>query len=588
MSITRKSKTGAAIITGAIVGTALIAGFSINRIRVGGQLHHQNQQISDFVADILPPPEYVIEPYLEATLLLAEPGELDVHRARLAKLEQDFATREAYWQTADLDEGLKKGLLEGSNQSAKAFWKELDAGFVPAIARHDSDAANQSYARLTQLYTTHRGQIDALTLEATKRQQDLQTSSSTSLTIILALLAVLAASVIGLVQWAVRALDRMALRPLANTAQVMEAMAAGDLDIGKTETHREDEIGAMTRAIEVFRATALEQRAAAFEQANVVSAITTGLMELTDGNLAYRIEQKLPHDYELLRESFNQSMAALAEVISGVMQTAQQVNTGAAEIRSASDDLARRNEQHAHVLEKAVASLETVTSTIRASAESAQGVREAVGAAHSEAAQGGEVVVRATDAMAAIERSSAEISQIISVIDGIAFQTNLLALNAGVEAARAGESGKGFAVVANEVRALAQRSADAARDIKALIGSSSTQVAEGVGLVHETGELLNAIVSRVGEISTQIDQIASGTVVQADHLAEVNADIGAMDAITQQNSAMSEEATAAARSLAEEAKDMESRIRHFRTGLATAETHSLFRNRHSAAARSPA
>ena len=363
-----------------------------------------------------------------------------------------------------------------------------------------------------------------------------------------------------------RAQDRMVLRPLAAIAEMMDTMASGNLDTEPTDEHRDDEIGRMARALAVLRAQALEQRAAAFEQAGVVSAITTGLLELTDGNLAYRIKDPLPSDYEMLRESFNESLATLASLISGVAQSARQVNAGAGEIRSASDDLARRNEHHAHTLEKAVASLEAVTTIIGQSAQSAQDVQKAVGAAHGEAAHGGDVVSRATEAMAAIERSSAEITQIINVIDGIAFQTNLLALNAGVEAARAGESGKGFAVVANEVRALAQRSAEAAKDIKALIGTSSAQVSTGVALVNETGDLLHTIVTRVGEISIQIDQIAAGTVTQASNLAAVNSDIGAMDTITQQNSAMSEQATAAARSLAEEAGEMEARVRHFRTG----------------------
>jgi methyl-accepting chemotaxis protein len=192
-------------------------------------------------------------------------------------------------------------------------------------------------------------------------------------------------------------------------------------------------------------------------------------------------------------------------------------------------------------------------------------VQRAIAEAHREATEGGVVVSRATQAMAAIENSAQEISQIINVIDGIAFQTNLLALNAGVEAARAGDAGKGFAVVANEVRALAQRSAEAAKDIKVLITASGGQVANGVELVGETGKLLDKIVSSVGDVTTLVSSIADSASRQAVSLQEVNASVSEMDRMTQQNAAMVEQSTAAARSLAGEAEDLTRMVSRFST-----------------------
>ena len=564
MTITRNSQIGASILVAAIVITVVAAAFGINQIRFGGPLHHRNQQVSDYIADILPPPEYAVEPFLEASLLLQNPQDLSAHRAKLQQFERDYRNRTAYWQASDLEDDLKQALHTKANASADAFWQALKSDFLPAIERGDHDGAQAAYARLTKIYNTHRADIDSLTAQAIQRQTELTQSSSTTLTITLAVLTALAGVIVALVLWAVRALQTMALTPLAHTASVMSAMADGDLDVGRQSHHRDDEIGEMTRAIEVFRAAALAQRAAAIAQQEVVTALSQGLDELGEGNLTYRIDQALPADYESLRQTFNQALAKLGDVISGVTNTARHVNSGASEIRSASDDLANRNEHHATNLEEALAALDQVGAIIQDSVTTALDVKKSVNEAHGEAEAGGAVVARATAAMAAIERSAQEITQITNVIDGIAFQTNLLALNAGVEAARAGDSGKGFAVVANEVRALAQRSADAAKDIKALITTSTTQVTQGVALVHETGTLLHKIVERVREITEDIGGIASSAQMQAGNLAMVNNAVSQMDSISQHNAAMSEQTNAAARSLAQEAQTLETLVSHFR------------------------
>jgi methyl-accepting chemotaxis protein len=245
------------------------------------------------------------------------------------------------------------------------------------------------------------------------------------------------------------------------------------------------------------------------------------------------------------------------------------VRAGAAEINTASDDLARRAERTAASLEESAAALDEITAAVRKSAEGANAARDAVMAAKAGAEASAKVVDDTVEAMVTIEGSSRQISTIIGVIDEIAFQTNLLALNAGVEAARAGDAGRGFAVVATEVRALAQRSADAAKEIKTLISSSGRQVEAGVKLVGETGKALGRIVAQVNQLNALVTDIAASAQEQATALAEVNTAVNQMDQVTQQNAAMVEQSTAASHSLAGEAAELARLVGQFNLGEGT-------------------
>ncbi|WP_246021812.1 methyl-accepting chemotaxis protein [Alteraurantiacibacter aquimixticola] len=354
-------------------------------------------------------------------------------------------------------------------------------------------------------------------------------------------------------------------RPYVNTVLRMEALAAGDTSSTIEYTDYKDCVGRMTTAMAVFRDNAIKVDKAAKSQQTVVDNLSDGLSRLSGGDLSVRIETAFDPEYEGLRTSFNRSVSHLSEMIGKVRASANSVSTGANEIRAASDDLALRNEQQAASLEETAAAMSQVTDLVRKSADNAAEAQGSMVETHRQATDGGEVVQKAVAAMAGIEKSSQEITQIIDVIDGIAFQTNLLALNAGVEAARAGDAGKGFAVVANEVRALAQRSADAAHDIKELINSSTQHVGQGVDLVGETGQLLEAIVSRIGNVNAQVKDIAEMAATQASSLQQVNASVSDMDRMTQQNAAMVEESTAASRSLADEAGELGRLVEQFRT-----------------------
>nr|WP_245198856.1 methyl-accepting chemotaxis protein [Jiella mangrovi] len=290
--------------------------------------------------------------------------------------------------------------------------------------------------------------------------------------------------------------------------------------------------------------------------------ISQGLDRLADGELTTRLAadlQCVPH----VGQRFDRLAVNLEQTFSSLHIANASLATGLSEIFEATDDLARRTEQQAANLEQTVAAIGDVSHAVAETADGARKAEQAANTARETAGQGGEIVGKAIGAMSAIEQSSQKIVKIIGVIDEIAFQTNLLALNAGVEAARAGEAGRGFAVVAQEVRGLAQRSADAAKEIKQLINASNGQVKEGVSLVTASGESLGGIVERVAEVSQLVEEIAKRAQDQAANLKEVSSAAEQMDKTTQQNAAMVEETTAAAQQLKAENETLAVLIRSF-------------------------
>jgi len=360
-------------------------------------------------------------------------------------------------------------------------------------------------------------------------------------------------------------LVRAIATPLGSVTQVLGELGKGNLSVTVTASDRRDEVGALTIATQNLRDQLFAAERAKEEQADViVASIGAGLSQLAEGDLTARIDANLAGKFAPLKQDFNRALEALQTAMAKVARATSGIHTGSNEIRQASDDLSRRTEQQAASLEETAAAMNQITATVKQTASDAGQANNQVAAARSDAEESRKIVRKAVEAMGGIERSSSEISEIISVIDGIAFQTNLLALNAGVEAARAGDAGKGFAVVASEVRALAQRSAEAAKDVKDRITASSEQVEAGVEMVGETGKALERIIGRITGISELVEGIAHGADQQSAGLTQVNTAVTEMDGVTQQNAAMVEEATAAARSLAGEADELAQQIGRFK------------------------
>jgi methyl-accepting chemotaxis protein len=453
-----------------------------------------------------------------------------------------------------------------------------------AQAEYLSDCS-QSFVQLTNDMQDERGALQQVS------QQDraaIQTTTSNTITLTFALiLAGLVAIMLGGF-FAVRAWIVMPVKVLQN---VMGRLSRGDLKTSVIGTERKDEIGGMARAVQVFKDAGIEkqrleadavaqraaaeqerqsveaERAAAAEQQEfVVHSVAEGLEKLSSGDLLFRLTAVFSSEYEKLRGDFNAAMEKLQGTMQSIATNTQGVRSGAEEITQASDDLSRRTEQQAASLEETAAALDQITATVRRTAEVANEARNLVSTSKEDAERSGEVVRQTVGAMDGIETSSKQIANIIGVIDEIAFQTNLLALNAGVEAARAGDAGRGFAVVATEVRALAQRSADAAKEIKALISASTQQVDVGVKLVSETGQALERIVTQVGQLNSLVTELAASAKEQSTGLGEVNAAVNQMDQVTQQNAAMVEQATAASHGLSGEAQELARLVGQFRIG----------------------
>jgi len=394
---------------------------------------------------------------------------------------------------------------------------------------------------------------------------------------------------IGVLVFALWTLTQRVTAPLAAMTAAMRRLAAGDHGVEVPSADQRDETGQMAQAVLTFRHAAVEklrleadaeeqrrtadverrkveaERAVVAEQQSaVVASLAKGLEHLAKGALVYRALEPLAPEYGKLQADFNAAMEELQGAMRLVSASTQTIGSGARDLSQAADSLSRRTEQQAASLEETAAALDEITAIVRRTAEGAVQARDVVEGARADAERSGQVVREAAEAMAQIEQSSDQIGRIIGVIDEIAFQTNLLALNAGVEAARAGDAGRGFAVVASEVRALAQRSADAAREIKGLIAASSRQVGAGVQIVAETGAALERIAGQVTQINGVVAEIAASAQEQAVGLDQVNTAVNQMDQVTQQNAAMVEETTAACDALRVETETLTTLIGRFR------------------------
>lgn len=555
--------------------------YSFDRLKVNGPVYDELHLGQDFIADIMPPPLFLMEPFLIAleTASGAENPEQNIRRIIMAR--QSYAKSMRRWEFSGLPPEILNGLRKQIKPSADAFWTEMNEVFIPAVKSKNKIVMSRSLKRLKGTYENQRQAILDITELSEAYMEDREAKAVATADKLTLFTAVMSGSAFILLVAGLYVFRRRAVLPLAQFGTYMNRLAQGDYDTPVPYANRKDEIGEMAGAVAVFREAGLEkirieeearkqqaqleeersarlasQIAQAENLQRVISDLGAGLDRLSKFNIRYTLDVPFQPEFEQLRSDFNKSLAVFQETMSQVLDKARQIESNASALQQSSDQLAKRTEQQAAALEETAAALQEVTSNIRSSAQRTSSTREKTRNARQSVEKSTRVVQDAVEAMRRIEEASSSIASITDVIDQIAFQTNLLALNAGVEAARAGEAGKGFAVVAQEVRDLAQRSAAAAKQINGLIEQSGREVAAGVTLVRDTGGALGEIESSIASIAADVEAITSAAQEQASGLAEITQAVNQMDQLTQQNAGMVEETSAATHALSEEVSEL--------------------------------
>jgi methyl-accepting chemotaxis protein len=563
---------------------------ALERLKVNGPIYEQIVYGKDLIADILPPPLFVVESYMLSHEANDFPDLIDANLAKIATLKAAYDDRRAYWQTTRLPQALKDELNNEVLAKGDVFWSVMENDVIPALNTKTAGAATESIIELKTAFHDHQDAVEKLVANSDAFLKGEERNAASEIGAWTASAAAAALASFLLLLAGLYFFRRRAVLPIDGMKRYMSGLANGDYSEDVPYADRSDEIGQMAQAVVVFRTNSLERRDSqrreveareaevarerqlaserAEEEAerdDVIRSLTQALDELSRGNLSFRIDTRFSSAYEQLRATFNSSVDTLACSIDAVSGATSTLRHSSHDIAQAMNSLSQRTEQQAATIEQTSAALTEITSAVGSSSSQSQEASRMMSETSRAAVQCAGLMRDAIDAMQRIEGSSGQIGQIINVIDEIAFQTNLLALNAGVEAARAGEAGKGFAVVAQEVRELASRSANAAKEIKKLVTASSEQVGAGVALVNRTGEALTDIEAKVQQVGQLIEAVVTSSSEQSSAIGEINSSVHALDEVTQRNSSMATETNAACRGLGEQVQTLEEIVLRFRT-----------------------
>jgi len=504
---------------GAIITTSNLA---LNRLKVGGPLYDKIKLGNDLVADILPPPEYVIEAYLEVTLALSDPAAVAAHRDRLVQLKKDYDERRDYWTKSDLEPALKTMLVESSDADVRKFWTAVERDFLPALAAGNQAAAARSYADITRAYTAHRAVIDDIVKRTNDDNAATETEATASVKAFSIALWSVSALVVLIVGAGVLGVGIGVVRPITVMTGVMGRLADGSLDISIPSLERRDEVGAMAKAVQIFRDNARRVRDMEIEQ---VALKQRSEAERRDAM------RRVAGDFE----------ATIGEIVKVVWSASTEIEDAAATLTTSAESTQALS---ATVAAASSQSSTNVTSAAAASEEMAASVNE-IGRQVEEAQKIARSAVdqaeRTNQRVATLSQAATRIGEVVKMINEVAEQTNLLALNATNEAARAGEAGRGFAVVASEVKALAAQTAKATDEIASQITQMQHATGDSVSAINEIGmtisrisEISSAIAAAVEEqgaatheIARNVQEAASGAREVTSSIAQVNR--GAVD-----------------------------------------------------------
>ena len=499
---------------GAVIATSV---YGLSQLKVGGPLYNQIKLGNDLIADILPPPEYVIEAYLEATLVLHDPAQLSAHRDRIVQLKKEYDERRDFWVKSDLDPVLKTKLVEKSDSEVRRFWTAIQDGLLPALAKSDSAAAAKSYAEITARYTAHRAIIDDIVKQTNDQNAATEVAATGRVSTFTLVLWGVSAAVFLVIGAGIFGVAFGVIRPIAEMTAVMKGLAGGDLNVSVPALSRGDEVGAMARAVQVFKDNALRVQSMEQEQA--------GLKLKAEGDRKAAMQQ--------MADGFD---SAIGKIIQTVSTASSELESSAGQLTKTAEVTQVLSATVASASEQSSANAQSAAAAAEEMASSVSEISRQVQDSHKISREAVSQVEQTNARISDLAQSASRIGEVVKMISAVAEQTNLLALNATIEAARAGEAGRGFAVVASEVKALAAQTAKATEEISEQIGqmqsatnqsvSSIQEIGGTIGRIAEISQAIAAAVEEQGaatqEISRNVQQAAQGATQVAGSITDVN------------------------------------------------------------------
>ena len=471
---------GTLVVVG-LIAVIIASNFALSQLKVGGPLYDKIKLGNDLVADILPPPEYVIEAYLEATLALQDPSTVAARRDRLAQLKKDYDERRDFWSKSDLDPAIKAKLVEKSHGSVQRFWTLVDQSFLPALAKGDTAAAAKSYADITAAYTAHRAVIDDIVKQTNDENAATEAEATSRVQLFTTIVWSISAFVFIVFGAGLAGIAKGVIKPITGMTAVMQRLAGGELESEIPSLGRRDEVGAMAGAVQIFKENALRVRA----------------MEAAQAVAARKAEEDRKAAMRQVADGFEQ---AIGRIVRTVASASSDIETAADSLKKTADTtqqlsttVAAASAQSSSNVQSAAAASEEMASSVAEIGRQVQQSQKIAQAAVEQAE-------RTNVGISELSQSADRIGEVIKMITEVAEQTNLLALNATIEAARAGEAGRGFAVVAAEVKALSAQTAKATEEIAAQVTQMQTATALSVAAIRDIG----GTIAQISEISTAI------------------------------------------------------------------------------------